>query len=175
MTFKVFPIMIILSLKLSVLIAQEAPYIINWPEEYEPQHAKFFVSNEVFINASAEKIWNILIEAETWPNWYEGASNVKLLSSDYGTLESKSVFTWKTMGMNFKSTITEFEPPHRLSWESEKRSIKGYHAWLIIPVENGCRVITDESQHGFLTFFEKTFQPRKLHRLHDTWLNEIIK
>jgi uncharacterized protein YndB with AHSA1/START domain len=173
MTKNVILIFFVVSVNISALMGQTDTYQINWPDKYEPQKAKFFVHNEIFIEASAKEIWDILIQAETWPNWYEGAFNVKVINSNDGKLDSNSVFTWKTMGLNFKSTITEFEPPHRLSWESEKKSIQGYHAWLIIPTENGCRVITDESQHGFLTFLQKVFQPNKLHRLHDIWLMEI--
>lgn len=62
---------------------------------------------------------------------------------------------------------------YALRIRSEKKSIKGYHAWLIIPTETGCRLISDESQHGWLTFMEKTFQPQKLERLHDVWLAAI--
>jgi hypothetical protein len=79
------------------------------------------------------------------------------------------------MGLNFESTIEEFVPSSRLSWESRKKSIRGYHAWLIIPTADGCKVITDESQNGWLTFFEKIFQPKKLHKLHDIWLAELKK
>jgi hypothetical protein len=74
------------------------------------------------------------------------------------------------MGLQFESTIKEFEAPYRLSWESRKKSIQGYHAWLLIPTPRGCRVITDESQNGWLTALEKTFQRKKLQRLHDVWL-----
>jgi len=150
-------------------------YEIYWPEEYIPSESKFFVHNNIFIEASAETIWEIIIQAETWPEWYEGAENVEIINSDSGILDSTSVFTWKTMGLNFTSTITEFAPPYRLSWESSKRSIQGYHAWLIIPTSNGVFLVTDESQNGWLTFLEKTFQPNKLHRLHDIWLSEIKK
>jgi hypothetical protein len=164
------------SLKQQVRQYQEdRSYVIHWPAEYEPEKSSFFVHNEIFIEAPAQIIWNILIQAETWPQWYEGASNVEIINSENSFLEEHSVFKWKTMGLNFESTITEFDPPYRLSWESKKKIIRGYHAWLIIPAENGCRVITDESQNGFLTFLEKIFQPNKLRKLHDIWLLEIKK
>ncbi len=158
---------------LSHLSWAQQDYSINWPPPYQEDQRKFFVHNEIFIEAPAEVIWQILLEAEDWPNWYEGAENVRILNSTSGALQDTSIFTWKTMGLNFRSTIKEFDAPYRLSWESEKSSIKGYHAWLIIPLENGCRLITDESQYGWLTFFEKTFQPNKLEKLHDIWLAEI--
>jgi uncharacterized protein YndB with AHSA1/START domain len=149
-------------------LAQTTDYVIHWPKEYEPAVSRFFVHNEIEINAPAEIIWQLLLEAEAWPTWYEGARAVDVLNVP--TLEDRAVFTWKTMGLQFESTIKEFEAPYRLSWESRKKSIQGYHAWLLIPTPRGCRVITDESQNGWLTALEKTFQRKKLQRLHDVWL-----
>lgn len=148
-------------------------YQINWPPEYEPKESTFFVHNELQINAPAEVIWDVLIQAETWPQWYEGAHGVKVLNSADGILKADSVFTWNTMGLDFVSTIREFEKPYRLSWESDKWSIRGYHAWLIIPNEHGCRVITDESQFGLMAVLEGIFVPTKLRQLHDIWLLQI--
>lgn len=161
------------SVKKSVAASQPYSSQINWPEEYKPEKASFYAHNAIEIAATPEVVWQILMEAETWPDWYEGAEDLEIQNSDDGQLDASSVFTWKTMGLNFTSTIREFESPYRLSWESTKSSIKGYHAWLIIPTENGCKLITDESQYGWLTFMEKTFQPKKLERLHDIWLAAI--
>ncbi|MEM9364290.1 MAG: SRPBCC domain-containing protein [Bacteroidota bacterium] len=175
-----FPIVIVLTLfgsctstKKKIVLSQPYPSQINWPKDYTPEEAGFFVHNEIDVKATPEKVWNILLAAETWPEWYEGATNVNITSSNDGILKEDSVFQWKTMGLNFESTIQEFEPYSRLSWVSIKKSIKGYHAWLIIPTQDGCKLVTEESQHGFLTFLEKTFQPKKLEKLHQLWLEKI--
>ncbi len=160
------------SIEKDIAASRGNPETINWPEEYQPDDASFFIHNAIDINASPETVWNILIQAETWPEWYEGASNVKLLNG-HKVLAADSAFTWTTMGLDFVSTIKEFEPHARLSWESDKWSIQGYHGWLIIPTDEGCRLITDESQNGLLTYAQLLFQPNKLHRLHDIWLAEI--
>lgn len=149
------------------------PTKITWPEAYLPETAKFFVHNEIDVNAPPEAVWELLVEAAAWPTWYEGAEDVEITPANDGRLHAGSSFTWKTMGLRFTSDVNVFEPPYRLDWESKKKSIQGYHAWLIIPTETGCRVITDESQKGWLTFLEKTFQPNKLKRLHDAWLGKI--
>ncbi|MBX2914016.1 MAG: SRPBCC domain-containing protein [Cyclobacteriaceae bacterium] len=170
-------IVLLLSMCISVAIHAQSfdpEYSVNWPTGYEPGKSKFFVHNEIEIAATPEKVWAILVEAVAWPNWYEGAHDV-VVSGNATALQQNSVFTWKTMGLHFTSTIKEFEPQLRLSWESKKKSIQGYHAWVIIPTATGCRVITDESQNGWLTFFEKTFQGKKLKRLHDVWLTELKK
>lgn len=163
------------SVKKAVSEAQPYSDIIHWPAEYEPAKAKFYVHNKIDIKASPEIVWNILLQAEEWADYYEGASNVKVQNAENGILRENSVFAWKTMGLDFESTIKEFVPFSRLSWESQKKSIKGYHAWFILPTETGCTLVTDESQHGWLTFMEKTFQPKKLYKLHDIWLMEIKK
>lgn len=168
-------VLIALVLSASLSSAQSQPdYQINWPAEYVPGKSKFFVHNEINIAAPPSEVWRLLMDAEAWPTWYEGARNVAILNNEQ-SLSNTSVFTWKTMGLNFTSTIKEFELDTRLSWESKKKSIQGYHAWLILPTPEGCRVITDESQNGWLTFFEKTFQGKKLKRQHDMWLSEIKK
>lgn len=160
------------SIEKDIQASRQYPETINWPDEYDPDEAGFFIHNAIEINASPETVWNVLIQAETWPDWYEGAANVKL-QKGHTVLQSDSVFTWSTMGLDFQSTIKEFTPYSRLSWESDKWSIQGYHGWLILPTERGCILITDESQNGLLTYAQLIFQPNKLHRLHDVWLAKI--
>lgn len=160
------------SLGEAVQQSNDAPGAINWPADYAPDEADFFVHNRIEINAPPETVWNVILEAETWPDWYEGAFNVDV-KGESDILDADSVFTWKTMGLNFESRITEFEPYSRLSWESKRRVIRGYHAWLLVPTDTGTTLITDESQHGFLAYMQRIFQRNKLRRLHDVWLAEI--
>ncbi len=161
------------SVKKKVENSSPYPDMVQWPEEYLPESAGFFVHNEIDIEASPELVWNILIDAESWPEWYEGARGVNI--KDREQLGKDAEFSWETMGLKFTSHIKEFEPNERLSWESVRGDIRGYHAWLIIVDSNsgGCKLVTEESQKGFLTLMEKLFQPRKLERLHQIWLEEI--
>jgi uncharacterized protein YndB with AHSA1/START domain len=146
---------------------------IRWPDNYRPEDSRFFVHNEIEIEAAPQRVWDILTQADEWTNYYEGARDLVLLDNKDGKLDAQSVFTWNTMGLDFTSTIKEFDPPHRLSWESSKKIIRGYHAWLIIPTKTGSKLVTSEAQHGFMTLTQKIFVPNKLHDLHDNWLEEI--
>ena len=150
-----------------------APDEINWPAQYRPEDATFFISNRIDISAPPEVVWGVLIEAESWPTWYEGASNVVVLDSSDGILREDSEFTWRTMDLDFTSVIHEWHPPHRMGWESRRGDIKGYHAWLLIPTDDGTTLITDESQFGFLANMQRWFLPNRLRELHDVWLLEI--
>jgi len=147
---------------------------ISWPVAYNPEDAGFFVHNEIDIKADPQIVWNLLIAAESWPEWYEGMTDVRVKTNTNGMLESSAVLSFKTMGQFFETvTIKEFEAPYRLSWEATRKDIRGYHAWLIIPTEDGCKVITSEAQHGFKAFLQKAFLPNKLRKLHDVWLAEL--
>ncbi|MES2796598.1 MAG: SRPBCC family protein [Bacteroidota bacterium] len=148
---------------------------INWPTVYEPSKSKFYVHNEIEINASPEIVWMFLIDALKWQSWYKGAKNVSFANAIDTVLQANSIFRWETMGLKFQSTVKQFEPNRLLAWESNKKQIQGFHVWLIVPTDKGCKVITDESQNGWLTFFEKTFQGKKLKNLHDVWLTALKK
>ncbi|MBI1307324.1 MAG: SRPBCC domain-containing protein [Bacteroidetes bacterium] len=161
------------AISLSVFAQQNSNEKIAFPTPYEPSKSKFYVHNEKEINAKPEVVWGFLIDALKWQSWYKGAKNISFSNPTDTLLNSNSVFNWETMGLKFQSTIKQFEPNRLLAWESKKKSIQGYHVWLIIPTDKGCKVITDESQNGWLTFFEKTFQGKKLKKLHDEWLAEL--
>lgn len=157
----------------STISAQMVTDTISWPPKFHPSKSRFYVHNEIMINASPATVWAILIDALVWENWYKGAKNIRFVDTSHKQLQANSVMNWQTMGLKFRSTIKEYEPNRLLAWESVKKSIQGYHVWLIIPTANGCKVITDESQNGWLTFLEKTFQRNKLKKLHDVWLTEM--
>ncbi len=147
---------------------------IYWPEAYQPDQAGFFIHNEIDIQAKPHIVWNLLIDAEAWPTWYEGMTDVTVKTNDTGKLDKATILSFKTMGQYFETvTIKEFEPPYRLSWEAVSKDIRGYHAWLILPTEAGCKIITSETQHGFKALLQKVFLPHKLRKLHDVWLQEF--
>lgn len=146
---------------------------IHWPAEYDPAKSAFFVHNQIDISAPPEVVWDIITDVAAWPEWYSGAANVSILHLVDGRVGPDSVVSWRTMGLNFDSVVREFEPPTRFAWESRKAVIRGYHAWLIIPTEKGCRVITDESFRGPLAVMQGTFLPNKLHGLHQEFLETL--
>lgn len=152
----------------------KATNLIVWPETFNPENSKFYVHNEIEINAKPQVVWDILINAKEWHTYYKGAqSPVEFVDTTAKTLQDGLTFNFHTMGLKFQPVINEFVPYERLAWLSRIKSIQGYHAWVIVPTENGCRLITAESQNGFLTFMQKIFQPKKLLKLHDEWLRLI--
>lgn len=148
---------------------------INWSNNYKLSETEFYIHNRIEIEASPEKVWNILINAEEWPNWYDGMKSTKVIDSKNGILTSKSKLKFNTMNRDFDGEVIEFEPYERLSWETINPKLNALHAWLIIPTDKGCIVVTDESQKGRLAKLQTIFVPNKLKNLHQFWLTELKK
>jgi len=161
------------SLKKSVESGKPYNEQINWPKDYGMTETEFYLHNKIEIEASPETVWNILTQAEQWSDWYVGMKNVKVLDSETGIIDGKVDMTFNTMNRDFKATVIEYQPYERLSWETMDDKMMGVHAWLIIPTEKGCLVVTDESQYGTLARLQKIFLPNKLRKLHDVWLEEM--
>jgi hypothetical protein len=60
---KLFFYIVLLSATFPVLAQQSISEKINWPSNYEPSKSKFYVHNEVEINAEPEVVWGFLIDA----------------------------------------------------------------------------------------------------------------
>ena len=148
----------------------EIENLINWPANFDPKVSDFYVHNEIDIQASPEVVWQLLVNAKDWKTWYDGIQNIKFENPEQLSLQKDTKVFWNSMGQALNNKIVEFEPYATLSWEFNEAKIQGYHAWKIIPTENGCRVVTDESQTGKLAKLQKTFLPKKLLKQHDQWL-----
>ncbi len=149
--------------------------LVVWPDEFNPAKAKWYVYNEIEIKARPEVVWKILVDAKKWHTFYKGVqSPVTLLDTTAPTLKNGMVFKLHTMGLHLLPVIKEFVPNERMAWEVRRGNLTAYHAWVIVPTANGCKLVTPEAQNGFLTFLQKVFQPNKLLNLHQHWL-EVIK
>lgn len=149
--------------------------LVVWPDEFNPEKAKWYVYNEIEIAAKPEVVWNILIDAKKWHTFYKGIeSPVEYLDTTATTLRKGLAFKMHTMGLHLVPVMKEFVPNERMAWEVRRGNLTAYHAWVIVPTDHGCRLITPEAQNGFLTFLQKVFQPNKLLNLHEHWL-EVIK
>jgi len=146
---------------------------IYFPEKYNPKTSHIHVRNEISINAPKEKIWDWLTKVTTWPDWYPNSSNIKIRNQEASVLMADTTFTWRTFKTNIKSQIKEFKPYHRLAWEAKGFGLHAYHAWLIIEEANGCRVITEESQVGWLPRLGKSFIAKGLLKQHQIWLEGL--
>jgi hypothetical protein len=155
------------------VVQSSLPYSekINWPEDYRPAESDFFIHNEIDIKATPQVVWDIFIQADKWPEWYKKAEGIELLNSPDGKLNPASVFIWYPAG-KFTSTIKEFNPPYNIAWlgETDNNKMTVYNTWMIIPTEEGCKVVSNESQNGPKTKMEKIFAPNMVRKNIRDWL-----
>jgi hypothetical protein len=141
---------------------------IIWPNEYSPQNTKLFVSNEIVVPAAPETIWAWLIRASLWPTWYSNSSNVDR------DLAADVTFHWRTFGVSLESKVREFVPYRRLAWDAKSLGVDAYHAWLLDPKPDGTtRVLTEETQNGWIARAGAALMPNRMHRFHQIWLESL--
>jgi len=144
---------------------------IIWPNEYSPKNTHVFVSNEIAIPAPPETIWAWLIRAKSWPEWYSNSSNVDLQGPN---LAAGMTFHWKTFGVSLESRVREFVSCQRLAWDAKSFGVNAYHAWLLDPRPDGTtRVLTEETQNGWIARPGSALMPNRMHRFHQLWLEGL--
>jgi uncharacterized protein YndB with AHSA1/START domain len=146
---------------------------ISWPPHYDPARCPIHVRNELAITATPETVWAWLVRASLWPSWYPNSSNVRFLTGSPPDLARGTRFQWKTFGVTIVSTVLEFVPTERLAWDAHAAGVDAYHAWLVTPAPEGCAVLTEETQHGWMARLGKLFMPNRMYRYHQIWLEGL--
>ena len=117
---------------------------IDWPEAFAPARSPVHVVNRLDMSVPAAAVWSKLIAASSWPLWYANAADVRIEGGG-DELTAGSRFYWRTFGVALDTVVQEFEPMKRIAWLATAPGIRAYHAWLITPCEDGCRVVTEET------------------------------
>ena len=110
------------------------------------------IETSITINASAEKIWNILMDFESYPTWNpfiqsivgERAKGKKLVAKIGGE-----------KGMTFKPTVTDFEKNKHFAWLGSllmKGIFDGKHEFILKSIDkNKTELIHKENFKGILS------------------------
>lgn len=122
-------------------------HLERWPPGTAPSGAAVFVHNERVIQADPTALWDVLVEAESWPLWYPNARNVKV-AGDRAELGPAALFSWQTFQVDVRSEVADFAPPRHLGWLWSAPGLYGYHGWRLDPHPRGTRVLTEETQRG---------------------------
>jgi|HubBroStandDraft_4_1064222.scaffolds.fasta_scaffold252588_1 uncharacterized protein YndB with AHSA1/START domain len=148
---------------------------IRWPEQYAPANTAVFVSNQLEMNAPPEAVWEWLLRADLWPQWYPNSKNLTYLEPSEGPLQLGSTFRWTTFGTTIVSRVEEFVPSERIAWNAKATGVDAYHAWLIERTEKGCRVLTEETQNGWLARLGSLLMPARMGKYHQIWLERLAQ
>jgi len=109
----------------------------------------------ITINATADKVWNILTAIDNWNTWLKVVSKSELK----GVLKPDTTFDWKTTsGMAIHSKLHTVEPYSEIGWTGKVLSIFAIHNWTLKETDGRTEVIVCESMEGFLAkLFKKSF------------------
>lgn len=97
------------------------------------------IQTEIIINATPDKVWNVLTEFERYPEWNPFIKSIKGDKSLGGKLET-TILPPNRKQMNFKPRILAFDQNSELRWLGTagiKGLFDGEHYFKIIDLENG--------------------------------------
>jgi uncharacterized protein YndB with AHSA1/START domain len=147
--------------------------MIKYPEQYQPARTAVFVSNSLKMEAPPETVWAWLVRADLWSSWYPNARNMSLEKGE--SLKFGTRFRWKTFSVTVDSVVEEFVPGERIAWTAKGIGVDAYHAWLIEKRSDGCFVLTEETQNGWLARIGNLLMPNRMHSFHQIWLEGLQK
>lgn len=152
------------------VVIKNWPIQINYPAGFHPVEDNIAIITSIELPATPAQIWETLIRIKEWDEWHPQTYNIRIVSTDAGKLKIRSRFRWNTAGIHLLSQVVNFDPQRALSWTSEGLGIKAFHAWQLIPTEEGTKVILEHTQKGWLCRLSHFFYPKKMEQYHLNWL-----
>jgi hypothetical protein len=153
-------------------------------------YTEVFAHNEIDINASAETVWNHLVQAKLWYQWCSFAKKVKIWGGSE-VLEKNTRLSYKAYDLPqdnvvlevppdpMSSKVFEYVPESRLGWRGYGAPTfwgticETYHYWLLKPTgPNRTHVIFEEIATGRAAALARGRYPEVVHVAHDQWLEE---
>jgi hypothetical protein len=152
-------------------LARRSPDI-HWPEGFNPAQADLFSHNELWINTKCEHVWQHIVDATKWPQWYPNSKDVRIVGAGGNSLTEGATFRWMTFGLPLESRINEFVPYSRIGWYgySPGTAPSFYHTWYLSPLGDACLVVTDEVGKGNQAAHLRETDESVMHRGHELWL-----
>jgi hypothetical protein len=128
-------------------------------------------SASIEIDASAQKVWDVMSDIENWPKWNSDIKSAKL----NGRLYKGTTFTWKAGPGTITSTLEVVNKPSLLGWSGKLFGIKAVHIWRIASKDMKTVVTTEESWDGFLPKIFRNSSKKTLKKAIDNGLVQLKK
>jgi len=156
---------------------------MKWPSGMKPENVAVYARNEIEIAAAPERVWRWLVGGERWPQWYGNCTSFRYIDERGAPggedirsgpdLTADRSFEWRTFGARVRSVVLVFDPCRELGWDARATGLYAYHGWMLEPAGAGCRVITEETQRGWLPLLARWYLRRMLVRGHQGWLEDL--
>src|SRR5512140_2603617 len=85
--------------------------------------------HEVEIKAPVEKVWQVLTDANRWPQWFPGVDSV----SNFGSASPGATLNWASEGRAGQASFANMEPMKRLEVMTQVGNDKDSHVFVLQP------------------------------------------
>ena len=106
--------------------------------------APVIVRQEITVDAPIELLWRLHTDVNHWTTWRSDVDSAQLS----GEFAPGEVFHWATGGLEIDSAIQAVDPNRRTVWGGPAGGIVGIHVWTFSAVDDGVRIVTEESWSG---------------------------
>ena len=107
--------------------------------------AKCLAIDEIVINANIEKVFGILSDINSWPQWQSNVKNAVLT----GEIVTGNEFRWQAGGLKIRSRLHTVNPYHEIGWTGIILWIAAVHNWHLSEENGKTHVLVKESLKGF--------------------------
>lgn len=131
-------------------------------------NAPVTAQNELLIDATPSRIWEVLSEINQWPSWQSEVTEAQI----HGLLAVGMEFSWRAGGISFVSKIHTTESPVYLGWTGKTIGAYAIHNWTLEEQNGKTLVKVEESLEGILPawltgFFLKNLEKGMLKNLEE--------
>ncbi|WP_338704188.1 SRPBCC family protein (plasmid) [Streptomyces sp. Q6] len=146
--------------------ASESHPDIHWPSGFSPDQAQNFCQAQAVVHAPPDVAFTLLSDVGRWPQWVPGIAKVQA-----GQLP-RTYQVWFHQH-RFEIFMGEHVPHHRLGWSGIGAGVQLYQAWLLVPVEVGTHVVTENVVRGAAAKSFQAASPVWAQRMNSLWLAQL--
>ena len=132
------------------------------------------VTNEIVIDAPAERVWDLLSDVERWPSWYRACKWVRVEST--GATQPVS-FRWKAHPVVLRSTVVSSERPRTFAIVADGLGVHADRTFTLRPAPNGLGtvVVSYETQTGLMPLLARQFLATRLHAANQVMFEDLAR
>lgn len=135
------------------------------------QNAPVQQQNQIFIQASAEKVWAVLTNINNWTKWNPKITKAEMQEK----LAVGANFKWTVNGAQIKSVLHTVETNRAFGWSGVTFGGSAIHNWYLEAQEEGVLVKVEESMQGWLVGLFKNKMNQDLAKDMQFWLEQLKK
>ena len=133
------------------------------------------VRNEAMIPASAERVWDLLTDVESWPSWYRACRWVRVEST--GNAARAVSFRWKAHPVVLRSTVVAADRPHSFAFVADTKGVHAERRFTIRAAADGLSsaIVSDETQVGWLAWLGRVYLAPRLRAANQAMFDDLAR